>query len=625
MQSIILNLWDKYVQFYLDHYSSPDINREEGLPYLRDKLFVTILLLAFPLCILTYIPSVIVAVKVDQFIVALSDSVGMLILTFIFFSRNTSIRVRKNIFSTVFYLLSVILIVYLGAEGPGFIILICLSVMITLFEGKKNGFIAVLINAIIYFSLLIILPVESLNLKLFSVYNLAAGIGVGLNLVVFNTLAVLSAGSLVNHLNQSFLKEKELQSLLKKESQELLKSKIKAEESDRLKTSFLANLSHEIRTPMNGILGFSYLLGESGLSKEDRDEYISLIHKSGDRLLNVINQIVDISKIESGLIDVKFLEVNLNDQVESVYNLFKSNAEDKKLKLSYKTGLPQGEAVIKTDKEKLNEILTSLVDNSIKYTDAGSIEFGYSLVIRKSFDESDYQQEPEDETQELLFFVTDTGIGIPADRLVAVFDRFIKADIYDREAREGVGLGLSIAKSYVEMLGGRIWAESEYGKGSSFYFTIPCSIETNQKLAREIFVTERESGSNNLNLNILIAEDDEISSILLEQIIRKISKRTIIAKNGIEAVEKFRNNPDIDLILMDIRMPGMDGLEATKQIRQFNENVTVIAQTAFVMAGERTLALEAGCNDFISKPINEDELLAMIQLNCGNKQQNNMH
>jgi len=325
---------------------------------------------------------------------------------------------------------------------------------------------------------------------------------------------------------------------------------------------------------------------------------------------------VDISKIESGSINVNLKEVDLNGQIDYVYNQLKPEAEEKGLSLSYKTELSEGLATIKTDSEKLLAILTSLLKNAVKYTDSGSVEFGYSLNTPVTFGKSQGESPLTGKVRELLFFVRDTGIGIPEDRLEAIFEIFIQADIFDRQAREGVGLGLSIAKSYVEMLGGKIWAESEFGKGSTFYFTLPCSIQPGQEPPEEAFVKEESGDSDIINLNVLIAEDDEISSIVLGQMVSKISKNTIFAQNGIEAVEKLLNNPDIDLILMDIRMPGLDGLEATKQIRQFNKKVPIIAQTAFVMAGERTLALEAGCNDFISKPIKEDELLAMILANC---------
>jgi signal transduction histidine kinase len=273
-------------------------------------------------------------------------------------------------------------------------------------------------------------------------------------------LAVFSVSFLLDHLNESFLNEKKFRTLLKQESLDLLKAKQKAEESDQLKTAFLTNMSHEIRTPMNGILGFSTLLSEPGLNGKDQQEYIAMIQKSGARMLNIINEIIDISRIESGQMDVQLSRTNINEKIKHVFELFNPEAEIKNISLSFENGLSFYNAYIKTDGDKLYAILTNLVKNAIKYTNKGSITFGYNIVetIHGS---------------SLQFFVKDTGIGIPPHRQEAIFDRFVQSDIADLEARQGAGLGLSITKYYVEMLGGRIWLESEHQKGSTFYFTLP--------------------------------------------------------------------------------------------------------------------------------------------------------
>lgn len=251
----------------------------------------------------------------------------------------------------------------------------------------------------------------------------------------------------------------------KKLTSELIAAKERAEESDRLKSAFLANISHEIRTPMNGILGFAELLKENDLSNEQQKEYIGIIETSGARLLNIINEIVDISKIESGQMKVSRSVTNVNLQIDYLFQFFKTETANKKLELSTKKSLPDQEAILFTDREKLYSILTNLVKNAIKYTDKGSIEFGYVSTSTKT--------ESNSKSSELQFFVKDTGIGILAHRHEAIFERFIQADIVDKMARQGAGLGLAITKAYVEMLGGKIWVESEEGKGSTFYFTIP--------------------------------------------------------------------------------------------------------------------------------------------------------
>ena len=380
---------------------------------------------------------------------------------------------------------------------------------------------------------------------------------------------------------------------------ELLKAKAKAEESDRLKSAFLANMSHEIRTPMNGILGFSDLLKEPGLSSETQSEYVNIIEKSGARMLNIISEIMDISKIESGQMEISFQKTNINDRLKDAYILLKPEANSKKIDLSFKSNLSDEDAFTLTDVNKLYSILTNLVKNAIKYTDKGSIVFGCEL---------------KDDSFE--FFVKDTGIGIPKDRQGAIFERFIQADIKDIQARQGAGLGLSISKAFVEMLGGRIWVESEVGEGSTFYFALP-----NQTASSKLVLDESTGSNPNPGiastpfvprLKILIAEDDETSEKFLFILTKDISREVLKATNGLKAVEMCRNNPDIDLILMDINMPVMGGYEATRQIRQFNRDVVIISQTAYGLLGDRETSIQAGCNDYISKPIKSKDLKVLI-------------
>ena len=376
----------------------------------------------------------------------------------------------------------------------------------------------------------------------------------------------------------------------------LKQAKEKAEESDRLKSAFLANMSHEIRTPMNGILGFAELLKEPDLTGDEQQEYISIIERSGARMLNIINDIVEISKIESGLMEVNVKETNVNEQIEYIYTFFKPEVENKGMKLSFKNGLTSKEAIFKTDREKLYAVLINLVKNAIKYSDKGSIELGY-----------------EKKGNYLQFFVKDSGIGIPKDKLEAVFNRFVQVDMGDKRAFQGAGLGLSISKAYVEMLGGKIWAESETGNGSVFYFTLSCNSEEEKKDAK-IVTSESKKGNQKKRLKILIAEDDELSAVLLSRTIKIFAKEVIRVHSGKEAVEVCRNHPDIDLVMMDIQMPEMDGYEATKQIRQFNAKIIIIAQTAFALSHDREKSLEAGCNDYISKPFNHAVLTKLMKI-----------
>lgn len=378
--------------------------------------------------------------------------------------------------------------------------------------------------------------------------------------------------------------------------EELKSSKEKAEESDRLKSAFLSNMSHEIRTPMNGILGFAELLKEPTLTVEEQQDFIKTIGISGERMLSTINSIVDISKIEAGMVALDIKETNINDKLLFTHKFFKPEVESKGLKLLFNYSLPTNEAIIKTDNEKVYAILTNLVKNAIKFTHKGSIEFGY-----------------EKKGEYLEFYVKDTGLGIAENQKGLIFERFRQGSESHYRGFDGSGLGLSICKSYVEMLGGRIWAESEEGLGSTFYFTIPY-IPVPEEIAtvRDV-VSDELKNARIKKLKILIVEDDEISYSLLTRIVQKISKEVLHAVNGAEAVQACQDNPDLDLILMDIRMPVMSGFEATQQIRLFNKDVIIIAQTAFGFSSDNEKALEAGCNDYIAKPIDKTILNELIK------------
>jgi len=378
---------------------------------------------------------------------------------------------------------------------------------------------------------------------------------------------------------------------------ELKNAKEQAEESDRLKSAFLANMSHEIRTPMNGILGFSELLKNPELTGIQQQEYIGIIEKSGTRMLNIINNIVDISRIEAGLMQLSYQVTNTTEQLNYILSFFTPEAESKGLTLQIGKYLPDSYSLVSTDSEKLYAILINLVKNAIKYCDTGSIELGCSK--RENY---------------LEYYVKDTGIGIHPDRVKAVFERFIQADISDKMARQGAGLGLSISKAYVEMLGGKIWVDTTEGKGSAFYFTIPYITVIENSLPVESADSHPEAPilKEERKLKVLIAEDDETSGLLLMTMLKNVTKEIIHVDTGFDAVEAFKNNRNIDLILMDMLMPNMNGDEATRQIRQIDKDVVIIAQTAFGLSGDREKSLEAGCTDYLSKPVSRDELNSLL-------------
>lgn len=383
---------------------------------------------------------------------------------------------------------------------------------------------------------------------------------------------------------------------LKDTNVELEKAKIKAEESDKLKSAFLANMSHEIRTPMNGIMGFAELLKSGNLSPEENKNYIRIIEKSGTRLLSIINDIVDISKIEAGQMKVSYSTTNIDKQMQYIHTFFEHEAQDKGIQLILKKSSHDQETIISSDREKLYAILINLVKNAIKYTVKGTIEFGY-----------------EKKGKQIEFFVKDTGIGISKDRQNAVFERFIQADFNDKMARQGAGLGLAIAKAYVELLGGKIWVESELGKGSEFYFSIPDTIQFEEDSLGQKTISIPKEPCEIKNLKILVTEDDNISRMLILKVLEGFGNEILIAQTGLEAVEICQKNPDLDLILMDIQMPQMNGYEATKEIRKFNSTVIILAQTAYALEGDKAKTIAVGCNGYISKPIKKEELSNLLQ------------
>jgi signal transduction histidine kinase/CheY-like chemotaxis protein/PAS domain-containing protein len=383
--------------------------------------------------------------------------------------------------------------------------------------------------------------------------------------------------------------------------EELIKAKEKAESADQLKSAFLANMSHEIRTPMNGILGFAELLKTQNLTGEKQQKYIRIIEQSGERMLNIINDLITISTIDSGQLDVVYSETNLNEQFEFLYNFFELEASQKGLQLEVSCPLPNNQAIINTDREKALVVLRNLIKNAIKFTISGSIKFGYQL-----------------KGNHFEFFVEDTGIGINPNKHNAVFERFVQADSSISNGHEGSGLGLSIAKEYIEMLGGKIWMKSEVDKGTQFYFTIPDKIHP--ELDESISKTSATLLRNELlNATILIAEDDDTSLKFLSQILEKHCYQIIKVTTGDEAVEICKNNNAIDLVLMDIKMPVMNGHIAAKQIKEFRQNLPIIAQTAFALEIEKEKYSEP-FDDYITKPFKTDELkLKIINLLRGRK------
>ncbi len=379
-------------------------------------------------------------------------------------------------------------------------------------------------------------------------------------------------------------------------NKELIVAREKAEESDRLKSTFLANMSHEIRTPMNAIIGFAGFLGKSDLADKDREEYSKIIVDRSDELLQIINDILDISKIESKTLvlypEAFILDTLLND-LKIIYTNKLNQSKGKNIRLESKYPVDGIPFTLTTDLLKFRQIFTNLLDNALKFTEAGEIQFGYY-----SSDENT-----------LTCFVSDSGLGIDPEYKDKIFEVFRQAEPPPERIFRGTGLGLAICRGNAKLLGGDIWVESEQGKGSKFYF----SVNYNQ-IEREI-PEQKQAEIKDFHWKvkrILIIEDDEFSIEYLKKILEKSEAELYIAHDGKEAKKYFERLYEIDLILLDMKLPDTSGLNLVKEIKAIRKNLPVIAQTAFAMENDRIKCIEAGCDDYISKPYKRDELLSMI-------------
>ncbi|MBO7568352.1 MAG: response regulator, partial [Bacteroidales bacterium] len=375
---------------------------------------------------------------------------------------------------------------------------------------------------------------------------------------------------------------------------ELIEAKQKAEESDKLKSAFLANMSHEIRTPMNSIIGFSELLAKTSGLTGTKAKYLDLIVSSGKSLLNLINDIIDISKIEAGQLKVKTRKSPLNPMMNEIYisQYQINNIKEKGIEFTVKNAVESDDFQIETDPFRFKQILNNLIGNAMKFTTQGFIEFGYKFSG----------------PDKLLFYVKDTGVGMPKDKLDVIFKRFGQIEQKDDKNQTGTGLGLTISKKLAELLGGEMWVESEEGKGSTFFFTMPYDPELNT--ADEYGASSDGTGEASLDGKvILVAEDEDMNVAYMQEVLAETKATVLWARNGQEAVDVMKEHPEIDLILMDIKMPVMNGYDATAKIREFNKDVIIIAQTAYALTGEKEKTIAAGCNYYLTKPIEINVLL----------------
>ncbi len=396
----------------------------------------------------------------------------------------------------------------------------------------------------------------------------------------------------------------------KKTDEMLLDALRKAEEANQLKSMFLANMSHELRTPLNSIIGFCQILTRFDFTVGDMKQYIRLVYNSAEHLLNIISDLLDISKIEAGMISIDKNEIDLFSFLEDIKNLVSTQILDKDIGIDIHIDENVPDKIF-SDSLKLKQILINLLGNAIKFTERGIIKIIVELHLNT-------ENQKDDEF--LLFSIIDSGIGIPEDKQKVIFDSFVQVDGSMTRKHGGTGLGLSISKRFIELLDGKIWLESEYGKGTTFYFTIKLC-EAQKKINEfEKNLSENNVNDANIQKKILLVEDDVKSINFIELLMKKLNLNIITANNGEEAV-KLTEKYKPDLILMDIQLPVMDGIEATKEIRNNStlKNVPIIAMTAFAMKGDRERFLEDGCDDYISKPINIDVLSEKVKKHLGIK------
>jgi signal transduction histidine kinase/CheY-like chemotaxis protein len=401
--------------------------------------------------------------------------------------------------------------------------------------------------------------------------------------------------------NELIIERESLEKRVIERTRELNEAKLKAEESDNLKSAFLANMSHEIRTPLNAILGFSNLLNSTSLSAEERLEYNKMMDESASDLIQLIDDILDVSRIEANQVEISLEDYPVNNLIKEVFELFKQ---------SIRVGHPEShirkelvipdqnkDYILNTDRLRLRQVLLNILNNAVKFTPEGVIELGYFI---------------DEINQNIVFYIKDTGIGIPFIKLDKIFDRFTKvADIRTKLYR-GTGLGLSISLKLAKMLKGDIRVESEENKGSIFYVALPLT-STKQPLKSAVIPSREEYSVSLKGKTVLIVDDVEWNYKYLEALVRKLTKADVLwAKNGFEAVDICKDHPEICLVLMDIQMPKMNGYEATKLIIEFRPDLPVIAQTAYVMSNEKENCYAAGCRGFLSKPIDKSEMIKIL-------------
>ncbi|MEP0214668.1 MAG: ATP-binding protein [Cellulophaga sp.] len=457
-------LWFTYRKWYINYIGFELINSNKALEYFRDKLFISIILLVNFFGILAYIPSVIVAYINLEMVLVIIDTLAVSVLLFVVLNKAISLRIKKTIFSVNLLVLSTILLINNDLSGNGPLILLMTTSAITLYSGKKAGFYAFGYATLVYIILLTCIKLGYFNFRYTVGYNFTELIIIALNNLFFNLILIFSISFLITQLHKALVSEKKLQKALVVKHNNAVAARNKAEQSEQLKSAFLANISHEIGTPMYSILGTTDLLKEYNKKDKEYQKSLTLIENNGNKLLDIIADIVNISKVESGLMPINPTAFNIKNSVEKVYSDLQKEAKEKQINFTITDLISANEALIYTDKEKVEAVLNHLIKNAIKYTEKGSINIKCHLP----------------EQGKIAFEVSDTGIGIPKDKFRSIFKAFYQVDTDQKNALHGSGVGLAISKAYTEMLGGKLSLKNNENSGATFGFTVSTHLQSEE-------------------------------------------------------------------------------------------------------------------------------------------------
>jgi len=576
----------------------PDLDKSNVFVEWKNRLLFMLLAGLLFLGLIAYVPSIIFAVAEKAWAVVVIDTLAYLVVIVTALSSKIPSQWKVNIILTTFYFLGIALLLLLGKDGAGFNWLYVFPILTGFFYEYRGVIISTLINLFSFVLLFIPVYFQMEDIGLISEYNAGGWIVNSINFLVTSVLLSMGMVMVISNINKSLIKEKRMRQLLQKNRNQLKNEKKKAEDADRLKSAFLANMSHEIRTPLNAIIGFSGLISNPDYSPEKKQQFSSLINISGNQLIGIIDDIIDISKIEHGQmnLNIKPVEIysNLTDVVEIQKNRIEALKKDIEIDLYVDNNLK--DIVTETDEIRFKQICNNLIGNAIKYTEKGTIKVGFT-------------KEKYNGKAMLQFFVKDTGRGIPAEDLEKIFERFSQADNID--FHEGTGLGLSITKGLLDLLGGKIWVHSEIEKGSEFYFTLPLKLsESENKPSVNISGIKFEVPNLKGRL-IYVAEDNNFSYSLILEILKTTKASVKRAVNGKELLLLI-NQKLPDLVLLDIKMPDMNGIEALHDIRAKHPDLPVIAQTAHALPEEQEKYLQYGCNACITKPFKPNEIIRLV-------------